>query len=97
MKIVSVNSLGLCEHCGAIFSIQDMPPECLDAVWLCPTCRKELTNESFGYTLDGKKIKWVGPEKQWVNEEPKEIFQLGNFEVLPSEEARLMYTSPFLW
>lgn len=95
MKIVSIAALGICEHCGVVLSIQDMPAEAMDGVWACPNCRKALTNESFGYSKNGKKMHWVGPEGKWVDEEPSKRFQLGNFDVASAAEMRQMMTSSF--
>ncbi len=73
-----------------------MPTEALDAIWACPDCGKKLTCKSFGYDQYNKRIKWVGPDGKWVNQEPEKRFRLGNFDVITAEEMRLMMTSQFL-
>jgi hypothetical protein len=63
MTMVQVASLGLCEHCGELLSIEDLPTEPTDEKWHCPSCRGELSHESFGYRTDqGDKFQWVGPD-----------------------------------
>lgn len=82
MILVYVASLGLCEHCGILLSIEGIPADAMDAEWACPGCKGKLTHKSFGYATEkGGKIKWVGPEGKWVGQKPAEDFTLGNFEV----------------
>lgn len=92
MAVFLLVGLGLCEHCGALLSIEGMPAEAMDAKWNCPKCKKELTHKSFGFELIGGKFEkkyWVGPECKWVNEKPKKDFKLGNWDILI--EAPRMY------
>jgi hypothetical protein len=92
-KIVVAAGLGLCEHCGALVSIENMPMDSLDAVWACPKCKKTLTGKSFGYKKINEKCertKWVGPDGKWVMEEPKEDFDLGNLHIV-REAPRPIY------
>ena len=49
MREVTLDSLGLCEHCNALFSLQDMPADSMSARWHCPHCEKEVSYLSFGY------------------------------------------------
>jgi hypothetical protein len=83
--MVLLAGLGRCEHCGTVFSIENLPAEAMDAKWLCSNCEGELTDKSFGYEeVDGdwKKVKWVGPQGEWVSEKPTEDFELGRFFVI---------------
>lgn len=76
---INVSSLGLCEHCGTLLTLKDMPR---DIEWRCPNCYGALTNISFGYEkIDGKweKTRWVGKDKQWTTEKPIGKFKLGNW------------------
>jgi hypothetical protein len=80
--IVGISALGLCEHCHALISLQDLPNDSLDAIWQCPKCRKTLSHLSFGYNRGGqgaKKVKWVGPDKKWVDKLPDHDFELENY------------------
>ena len=89
-RTVSVNSLGICEHCGTVISMQDAPADAIDAKWLCPKCDKELTNKSFGYEeIKGKwgKTKWVGADGKWTGTEPTKSFDLGSFFVVPAPQG----------
>ncbi len=86
---VSLEALGLCEHCGALISIDGMPGESINADWVCSKCGKILSHVSFGYELDKtnkerrdfKKTKWVGPAGQWVAVKPTKDFDLGDWSV----------------
>ena len=51
--IVILDGLGLCEHCGALFTLEDMPTEALDAEWRCSKCNGILSGKSFGYEKIG--------------------------------------------
>lgn len=86
-----VSSLGICEHCQTLLSMQDMPAESISAVWKCPKCKGILSYKSFGYEITGKddqkrdkynKTRWVGPNGKWSNEKPKEDFNLGDWHVI---------------
>jgi len=73
--------LGLCEHCNELLNLSNMPLDAIDAKWACPNsdCGREITHLSFGYDSGGKnakKVKWVGPKGQWVNEKPLSGFEL---------------------
>jgi len=77
--MILLESLGKCEHCGRVLSIEGMPGESIDAVWSCPTCKKELTHKSFGYEkVDGqfKRVKWVNKSKRWTTKRPTSDFVL---------------------
>lgn len=78
--IISLISLGLCEHCNVLLSVQNMPAGSMDAVWKCSSCSGVLTGQSFGYE-GGKKVRWVGPDGMWTTERPEVSFQLGNWHV----------------
>lgn len=82
---VSLESLGLCEHCGALVSMEDLPSDSINAKWSCSRYRGTLTHLSFGYDQSKgtfKKTRWVGPKGEWVGEKPIECFPLGNWFVL---------------
>ncbi|MBU4142388.1 hypothetical protein KJ590_00100 [Patescibacteria group bacterium] len=84
---VSLECLGLCEHCGTLISLDGMPGDSIDADWACPSCKKILSQVSFGYESEGgkssgfKKAKWVGPDGQWAPVKPTKDFDLGNWSV----------------
>ena len=82
--MVHVAALGLCEHCGVMLNVSNMPGDAMDAVWKCPNpkCGKEITGASFGFDKKNVKIKWVGPGGVWVNTQPKRDFKLGNMLVV---------------
>ncbi|MBI2013611.1 MAG: hypothetical protein HYS87_02180 [Candidatus Colwellbacteria bacterium] len=79
-KPVGLESLGICEHCKTIVSIEGMPPEAMDTEWRCPNCNGVMSHKSFGYESEtgGEKM-WVGPNGDWVTEKPKESFEIGGF------------------
>lgn len=75
--IMRIEGLGLCEHCQALLSIENMPAESMDAEWRCPSCNVILTNKTFGFeeTEEGcKRTRWVGPDKKWVSQRPDRNF-----------------------
>jgi len=79
--VVSLEGLGLCEHCATPLSIEGMPADSMDADWCCPHCGKILSGLSFGYEGEGqgtRKVKWVGPEGKWVAVKPTQDFELGD-------------------
>jgi len=85
-RLVCVEALGLCEHCGALQDVTNLPADAMSAKWGCSACGKILTGKSFGYGGKGrsyKKIRWVGPGKKWVNEKCKDDFNIGNLLVIP--------------
>lgn len=87
MTTVSLEGLGLCEHCGTLLSVEGMPGDSLDSVWTCPNCKGVLSGLSFGYEGEGKetkKVRWVGPARKWVTTKPTEDFDLGNWSVQAS-------------
>lgn len=77
-EIVHIAALGLCEHCGVLLNISNLPAEAMDADWVCPKCNKKTTGASFGYNKENVKVKWVGPGGVWVDAEPSDDFDLGN-------------------
>jgi len=79
-KIVSLASLGLCEHCNVLLTIEDMPSGSMDAEWECANCSGVLTGLSFGYE-GSRKVHWVGPDGVWTTERPLVSFELGNWHV----------------
>lgn len=96
MKAVLLESLGLCEHCNVLISLEEMPAEALDAIWHCPSCNAKLTHCSFGYDRglqDARKVKWVGSDGQWTDQKPSSDFGIGNWFVLvpPPNPLRLLW------
>ena len=88
-RVVSAASLGLCEHCNALLTMEDLPSGAMDAKWLCPStsCGKVLTHLSFGYEqIQGRwrKTRWVGPDGKWTydKESIPGSFDLGSFHVV---------------
>ena len=81
--IVNLAGLGLCEHCGALITMEGLSAEAIDAEWNCPKCGEVLAHESFGYESGkGDKIKWVGPDGKWTTEKPTNDFRLGSWDIL---------------
>ncbi len=77
--MILLEGLGKCEHCGRVLSIEGMPGESIDAVWSCPTCKKELTHKSFGYERvmgQLERVKWVNKNKRWTRKRPTSDFFL---------------------
>jgi hypothetical protein len=77
--------LGLCEHCGLLLSIEDLPIEAMDAEWRCPKCEGILNGQSFGYEGSGqeyRKVLWVGRDGKWTKEKPTEPFDLGSWHII---------------
>lgn len=82
---VTLDGLGICEHCNAILSIDGFPADAMDADWKCHKCGGILTHRSFGYAeIEGKwrKVYWVGPEKKWVNQPSANDFDIGNWRIV---------------
>jgi hypothetical protein len=83
-KTVLLAGLGLCEHCGTLLTIEDMPGDSIDAIWKCPKCEGVLSEKSFGYEK-GKKVLWVGKDGKWANHIPNappfDEFVLGTWKV----------------
>ncbi|MDD2730506.1 MAG: hypothetical protein PHW33_00045 [Candidatus Portnoybacteria bacterium] len=85
-RLVVAAGLGLCEHCGTLMTLEDMPAEAIDADWACPACGKIISSKTFGYEgkgADCRRTKWVGPDRQWVEEKPKQEFVIGFWRVIP--------------
>jgi NAD-dependent SIR2 family protein deacetylase len=83
-KVVNLESLGLCEHCGALLNIEDLPSDAMNAEWRCPKCKGTITNKTFGYEeVNGvyKKIQWVWKGKKWTQRKPTENFDLNNWHI----------------
>jgi hypothetical protein len=85
-RTVILAGLGLCEHCGELLTIEDLPAEAINAVWLCPKCNGILSGKTFGYDEKNKKVHWVGPDGKWLDKEPKVApfneFTLGTWRIL---------------
>jgi hypothetical protein len=92
-KTVLLVGLGLCEHCGTLITMEDMPSDSTDAIWCCPKCQKVITEKSFGYEK-GKKILWVGKDGKWTNAIPTSSwngFILGTWKVIIKTPPTLIY------
>jgi len=84
LKSVEHTSLGICEHCHEVLSVQNLPNDCFDAPWKCSACGGNLSAKSFGFEkIDGKDVKkkWVGPNGIWTGKPPIKDFVLGNWQV----------------
>lgn len=84
-RFILLEALGLCEHCGILLTAHDMSADSIDADWACPKCGKLLTEKTFGYeTKDGKpsRVRWVGPNGNWINVRPSNEFILGNWRIV---------------
>lgn len=82
---VLAHNLGLCECCGALLTLQDVPANALRGKWKCPKCGKTLTNKSFGNEQIGDewaKIYWVGEDGKWTDKKPDNDFNLGDWRVI---------------
>lgn len=92
-RILVVGGLGMCEHCGTLLTLEDMPPDSMNADWPCPNCGKLLTGKSFGYEMIGskwEKTMWVGKGKIWVAEKPIETFDLGSWHIIPQTPSMIL-------
>jgi hypothetical protein len=82
--VVSIEELGKCEHCGAVFTMNNMSGDSADSDWACSGCRNKLGPASFGLEeVNGRwqKTRWVGPGGAWVGKKPESSFVLGRLEV----------------
>ena len=43
-----MESVGVCEHCGALLTMEGMPAEAIDIKWTCSVCNGTLTHKSWG-------------------------------------------------
>jgi hypothetical protein len=85
MPLAYVDSLGLCEHCQTLLSLESMPGDAINGDWKCPSCKGILTHRSFGYESEqGHKVQWVGPRKKWLSRKPQKDFRIGKLEVAVS-------------
>jgi len=85
-RMVLLATLGLCEHCGVLITISDLPADAMDGDWACPKCGKLLGGKTFGYEGEGrdcKKTRWVGPKRKWVSQKPTQEFTLGSWHIIP--------------
>ena len=88
MKTVMLAGLGLCEHCGTLITMEDIPGGEMDAEWHCPSCSGVLSHKSFGYESSGDKIQWVDSDGQWTKEKPTEDFELRGWRVFAQSVVR---------
>ena len=81
------NAVGICEHCEGLVSFMDYAGgDSLNAQWMCGTCGKPLSHLSFGFNQGeggAKKVRFVGPGKQWVSEIPDDTFMIGGITITP--------------
>lgn len=82
LTCISIESLGICERCGEILCMENLPSEAIDAEWHCPGCEGILSHRSFGFASEqGGRAKWVGPDKKWTTTKPPDDFELGSWYV----------------
>lgn len=81
-NFVSINMLGICEHCGVLINMQEMGVAATIA-GVCPNlqCGEKLFEASFGLEGDTL-VRWVGPEGTWLSVQPTQEFQLGEWTVM---------------
>lgn len=85
--MVDINALGKCEHCGDLANMEELPMDAMDSKWKC-TCGGELGPKSFGMKeKDGKwkRVRWVGPTGEWVEDLPIKGFTIGDLNVTVHE------------
>lgn len=88
-RTVSLEDLGLCEHCGVLSVLEDMPFDISKAEYRCLRCGGPLTAKTFGYErVNGilQKVKWVGSDRKWTKTKPAGNFTLGGWNVVISME-----------
>ena len=64
-----MESVGICEHCGALLTMEGMPAEAIDIKWTCSVCNGTLTHKSWGCKkINGewKKVKWPDENGKWT-------------------------------
>jgi len=82
-RVVNIETLGLCEHCSELLTMDGMSAESMNAPWVCPKCRGVLSHLSFGFASEqGGKVRWVGPDGKWTETRPSEAFDLGSWRVI---------------
>lgn len=81
-QIFSLAVLGLCEHCGSLISMENMPGDAIEAEWKCPKCCGTLSGKSFGYNKKATKTRWVGLGGKWKRKKPEKDFDLGNWHIM---------------
>ncbi len=83
MRVLLIHGLGICERCGSLFTVQDIPE---GVGWICPACKFKITDRSLGYEeYEGeKRVKWVN--KNGWGPKPKKDFDL----VINSERCHII-------
>lgn len=83
---VSVESLGLCEHCNALLVMEDMDSDAIQVIPDCPRCRKIISGASFGYDGNGQqaKVRWVDAGRTWITQRPAGNFSLDGLRIVVS-------------
>lgn len=82
--IFRIEGLGMCEHCGTVFSIEGLPSDAMNAEWKCRKCNGVLTMKSLGYDDIGRKKGkrcFVGPDRKWKETKPENDFNLGSWRI----------------
>lgn len=81
--IIPIESIGKCEYCLVLLTIENLGSDAVNAEWRCPNCQRVLTHLSFGYenSKGGKKF-WIGINGEWVSQKPENNFELGNWDVI---------------
>jgi hypothetical protein len=81
MRAVFLCDLGICEHCGGFVTNSSSSPVNKKGLVICSHCKGRIKN-SFGFSPDGKRVRWVGPEGKWVRHKPESNFFLKNMNVI---------------
>ena len=92
MREVQLAGVGLCEHCETLLTLEDMPLEAMNATWSCSACGGELSHKSFGYEhggLEAQRVRWVGPDGKWTDQQPTVDFQLKHWLVMVPSSIRM--------
>ena len=66
---VSIDSMGICEHCETVLTMAPLTNDALDGTWTCLKCDGVLTHKSFGFEqIEGewKKMKWIDKDGKWI-------------------------------
>ena len=81
-RTVYIETVGICEHCSTVVTMEGMPVDSMNAEWKCSECNGTLTNKSFGYRKvkgEWKKTRWIGEDGKWTRNRPTGGFDLGSW------------------
>lgn len=91
-KVVALENLGICERCGAVVAITNIP-SCAGPLIAdlknapCPACRGTLTPKSFGYNGRSERIAWVESSGRLTKKKPKKDFRFGRCCIVVSQAS----------